>query len=336
MDLLTLSSALLLITTDSAAQTTEAAGMNDVIGIGGILATVIVGIVTCIVTWRMTLRSIKQQKITYRTQSFGIISTKIRTQQGALDELTITYGDQKLNNPYLLSLQIENTGNEAIVDPPICIRAKNSSVLIPGYFEDVPNGYEDKWILEHETDNSCKVVLKHINPKQIVKAYFFLDRSPEILFECPMPNVAIQRIGDTGMLEEINVIGTRKQKLQRATLALITLTLVLYTSQEFWAYLLASLLRYWNVPPLGIAAFVFSTLIISILLNIFGVNKLDRWIMQSKSRCRLIKGGLAICPLILLTLIIFDTTFMMEYAQIVIACIAILMISSLIHIVSVD
>ena len=36
---------------------------NDIIGIGGIIATLLVGIVTCLVTWKLTLKSIKQLKI---------------------------------------------------------------------------------------------------------------------------------------------------------------------------------------------------------------------------------------------------------------------------------
>lgn len=41
---------------------------NDIIGIGGIIATLLVGIVTCLVTWKLTMKSIKQLKISYNIQ----------------------------------------------------------------------------------------------------------------------------------------------------------------------------------------------------------------------------------------------------------------------------
>lgn len=50
---------------------------NDIIGIGGIIATLLVGIVTCLVTWKLTLKSIKQLKISYNIQVFPILSNSV-------------------------------------------------------------------------------------------------------------------------------------------------------------------------------------------------------------------------------------------------------------------
>ena len=44
----------------AAQEATTQAPSNDIIGIGGIIATLLVGIVTCLVTWKLTMKSIKQ------------------------------------------------------------------------------------------------------------------------------------------------------------------------------------------------------------------------------------------------------------------------------------
>lgn len=47
---------------------------DNLIGIGGIIATIIVGILTSLVTWELTIRTIKQFKLAYSIQLFPILS----------------------------------------------------------------------------------------------------------------------------------------------------------------------------------------------------------------------------------------------------------------------
>lgn len=168
---------------------------NDIIGIGGIIATLLVGIVTCLVTWKLTMKSIKQLKISYNIQVFPILSNSVTQNTDInLDDLKIQYKGKNLLNPCLLALEIVNIGNEAINEPPIKIRTDEDIEIIPGYFEDIPAGYEDLWSFDKTNSNSCNILLKHINPKQAVKTRFFLDNLPQkkIIFECPMQNVQTQ------------------------------------------------------------------------------------------------------------------------------------------------
>lgn len=79
-----------------------------------------------------------------------------------------------MSNPCLLALEIVNIGNEAINEPPIKIHTDEDIEIIPGYFEDIPAEYEDLWGFDKTNPNSCNIMLKHINPKQIVKTRFFL------------------------------------------------------------------------------------------------------------------------------------------------------------------
>lgn len=73
---------------------------NDIIGIGGIIATLLVGIVTCLVTWKLTMKSIKQLKISYNIQVFPILSNSVTQNTDInLDDLQIQYKGKNLLNP---------------------------------------------------------------------------------------------------------------------------------------------------------------------------------------------------------------------------------------------
>lgn len=332
-----ISSFILSVTTDTVAPQSNTGGISDIIGIGGILATIIVGIITCIVTWKLTIHSIKQQKLTYNTKVLNILSNSIKNQQDVLNDLTITYGTNKLNNPYLLLLEIENTGNEAIVNPPICIKSKSNTEIIPGYFQDIPPGYEEKWKMQQVSSNSCNILLEHINPKQIVKVCFFLDNSPEIVFTCPMQDLIVQEKSDDFATPQVSTNKNFK-RLQKVTFALLILTVILFISMDFWMELLYELA--WRdvllAPPLGIALFILSILVISILLNVFGTNKLDKLILKSNFRRRLVKWSLLILSVILTFLILFDIIIVNFRLQIITAVIIVFMLSLFIHIISID
>ena len=114
---------------------------NNMIGIGGIIATLLASIITCLVTWKVTMKSIKQLKISYNIQVFPILSNSVTQNTNInLDDLKIQYKDKELLNPCLLALEIINIGNEAINEPPIKIRTDENIEIIPGYFEDIPAG----------------------------------------------------------------------------------------------------------------------------------------------------------------------------------------------------
>ena len=126
---------ILLAASDEVVQASNASEMSNIIGVGGIIATIIVGVVTCIVTWKLTKLSIKQKRLSYGIKVLNILSTKIQGQYGVWDDLVITYGNRKLDDPCLLMLEIENSGNTAIIAPPICVRVDENVELIPGYFK---------------------------------------------------------------------------------------------------------------------------------------------------------------------------------------------------------
>lgn len=312
--------------------------ITNEIGIGGILATIIVGIVTCIVTWKLTMRSIKQQRLSYKYKKYSIISSSIQEQQKAFKDLVITYENKKLKNPCLLLLEIENTGNEAIVDPPICVRVDANTEIIPGYFQDVPVGYEDKWKINPKSKQSCNIILEHINPKQIVKVCFFLDNSPEkIEFECPMPNIDVQERSDNTSQMSMN---TKRhfRRLEVVTFTLLFFTVMLFVSFDPLICILYDLNWHYAIPaPTSyIFLFVASILVMSILLNIFGIKQFDNYITLNKNKARLIKCTLLVISSILTYFILHNILFVNIHIQILVAIIIIIMLSILIHIISIE
>jgi len=166
---------------------------QDYFSLISIIITILVGIISWIVSAFLTKKSIKQKKLAYEINYFPIISKDFISNAS---KLKIEYEGELLPEPTLLVVDVMNVGNEAIENPPIEIRAVGATYVIPGYLEDVPPGYEDIWKLERTDAESSAIKLKHINPKQVVKARFLLDEFPKEppLFVCPMKNLEVRKL----------------------------------------------------------------------------------------------------------------------------------------------
>lgn len=147
--------------------------MQDIIGIGGIIATIVVGVITCLVTWKVAKKSIEKSKLNYRIEIFPIL-----TSTDLSHEIKVSYSGEILKNPCLVVIGIKNTGNISIENPPIEIFCKNS-LLIPAYIEDIPDGYEDKWKVVSETKFKVMVNTEFLNPKQEMKIRLYADLNDE-------------------------------------------------------------------------------------------------------------------------------------------------------------
>lgn len=304
---------------------------NSIIGIGGILATIIVGIVTCIVTWKLTLRSTEQKKLSYSIKILNVFSNSIQKQYGAIADLSITYDNKKLKKPCLLLLEVENTGNKAIANPPISVRTRPNTEIIPMYFQDVPVGYDDKWDMKRESTNCCKLCLEHINPKQTVKVSFLLDTYPEkVLFECPMQNVLIHERNNS--IEDKYSNNMEIVRHKKITTLLFTLSILIFISMD---YIIRFLYHFFPEPyPFTIVLFILCTLVSSVILNIFEINRLDKLILKSKKNCIITFSSIIFISIFLLCLIINDILITNYLIQFFIALLVSVMIAYLIHILS--
>lgn len=277
------------------------------------------------------MKSIKQLKISYNIQVFPILSNSVTQNTNInLDDLKIQYKDKELLNPCLLALEIVNIGNEAINEPPIKIRTDENIEIIPGYFEDIPAGYEDLWNFDKTNPNSCNILLKHINPKQIVKTRFFLDNLPQkkIIFECPMQNVQPQEI----IYDNANITN-RITISSKSNITLIIITALLFVSIQQWRYFIDQFIRFTDVPLFTdlTILFIMTLLLLVIIMNVYGVSFADKYIKSHPKQSPFIKLTMAIVSIILLILIIFDYIIIGPIPQITTAIIVVVLLSLLIH-----
>lgn len=304
---------------------------NDVIGIGGIVATILVGVITCLVTWKLTMKSIKQLKMSYNVQIFPILSNSVTNNTEInLEDLKIQYKDKSLSNPCLLALEIVNTGNEAISNPPIKVRIDEDIEIIPGYFEDIPSGYEELWGFSKTTSSSCNIHLEHINPKQVVKARFFLDNLPQkkVIFECPMQNVQTQEVAYR------NTSATNKIAIStQSNIILICITALLYITIPQWSEYIRGFI--WttqiHLNTHEVVIFIMALLILSIVMNVYGVPVLDKFIKSHPKYSIGIRLIMIILSVILLALIVCDYIIINVTAQTITAIIVVVLLSLFIH-----
>lgn len=313
--------------------------MNDsLIGIGGIVATLVVGVITCFVTWILTVRTMKQLKIAFRLQVFSILSNTVTNNTKInMTDWQIKYKDKLLDNPCILTIDIINMGNTSLLKPPIKIRTNEDIIIIPAYFEEIPIGYEDLWIMNQTNlSNCCTLLIDHINPKQIVKARFILDKFPKekIHFECPMPDIQIQEISsniDTKSKATINISFTQKINIILA----LTFFILFFNGNKFY-YLIDYILEmnyplYRYLNPTEIISYIYGVLIITFIINVNRLRKLDNFFLMHPKKTIAIQIILALLYLVLLTLIIFNI-IRGFYIQIIIAAITVIMLSLFIHI----
>jgi len=142
--------------------------LQEYLGVGSIVATLLVGIISWVLSSYLTKKSLTKKKINYEIKLFPIISNNFVTRTS---DSQIYFHDKLLTEPTLLAVDIINSGNAAIECPPIEIEAVG--VYHSWYIENVPTAYAELWQLEKNDDHLCAINLKHINPGQVVEARFF-------------------------------------------------------------------------------------------------------------------------------------------------------------------
>lgn len=167
--------------------------LSEYLGLGSIIATVLVGIISWIISAYLTKKTLNKKKLNYEIKMFPIISKDFFSKSS---DLKIYFKEELLPEPTLLAVDIINSGNVAIESPPIEIETMGATYIIPGYIEEIPPGYEDIWELERTDAESCSIHLEHINPGQVVKARFFLDELPKNppVFKCPMKDLELKEV----------------------------------------------------------------------------------------------------------------------------------------------
>jgi hypothetical protein len=146
-----------------------------------------------VVTWLVAKKAQTKKQLSYRLSLDSLMPKKLADPH---EPLQITYKGELLVEPVLLSVDITNTGNAPVENPPIEIEAVGATYVIPGYFESCPPGYEDLWAIERTDAESCAIRLAHINPGQTVRARLLLDEYPDEppVFKCPMAGLEVKEL----------------------------------------------------------------------------------------------------------------------------------------------
>jgi hypothetical protein len=157
---------------------------SEYIAIAGVLAS----LVSALVTWLVMKRKFSSKRLSYAYEIEPIVRSG---DPDLARDLKVFFRGEELPEPALLSVTIANTGYTAIEDATVVIKLPGAMYLIPGYFLDVPAGYDLLWDIERSDAEECTIKFKHINPKQIAKVRLLMDEIPDgdPAISCPMPNV---------------------------------------------------------------------------------------------------------------------------------------------------
>ena len=310
----------------------------DIFGIVGILVTLLVGVLTAFVTWKATLRTIKQNRLSYSLQVFPILSNSLANKKSIhLEEFQIKYRDKQLQNPCLLTLDIQNTGNYSIKNPKIRIHSHENIGIFPAYLEEVPDGYEELWGFDNESNGA--LLLDHINPKQIVKARFYLDDIPKdrIIFECPMPDLKVDEIryDVSSKVAHFSTINSPRfwQTYQGANILLMAFTALILFATPYIESTIDTIAWYMNIylPDREIISFISATLLLAVIFNLIGLNRIDNYIKANSSHVFYISIGVLVVVSILLTCVITNFLITSNTAQIIVAIICSVLLAVLVH-----
>ncbi|WP_415884865.1 hypothetical protein ACMXYO_09310 [Neptuniibacter sp. QD37_6] len=173
-------------------QTAIQLSSSDLIAISAVVATLLVGVVSWFVSAALARKAMSRKEIQYRLRMTPLLD-KSRFRE--TDQIVMSYKDDVIDELVLLELDIINSGNVALENPPIKIEAIDPTYIIPAYIDDIPHGYDEHWDFEREDGETCLIRVDHINPGQVIKARFLMDQVPsgEPVFTCPMPNLKVTR-----------------------------------------------------------------------------------------------------------------------------------------------
>ena len=160
----------------------------DYIALAGVLATMI----SALVTWLVMKRQFASKKLSY---ALTVNTLLLKRDAGLAQDLKVFYKGEELPEPALLSVDISNIGLAAVEDAKVIIQLPGVAYLIPGYFQDIPLGYDPLWTIERTDAEECEIHFKHINPKQTARIRLLMDEVPkgEPSVSCPMPNVELTK-----------------------------------------------------------------------------------------------------------------------------------------------
>ena len=147
--------------------------------------------------WNLYVKRNQQMKLSYAMKYQRAFPNDL---QANLQDFRVFFRDELLPDPVYLTVAIKNTCSLAIENWTIEVGARGATYVIPGWFENLPDGYSNHWTITRKDAEICSIQLTHINPGQVVKAHFILDEYPEVppYLGCAYAN--LQLIKDDSLL----------------------------------------------------------------------------------------------------------------------------------------
>ena len=297
-----------------------------------VLAMILTAVLSAIVSWKIAKANTNVKNLSYSIRRYPILDCKFQSENARvpLKEIRIMYGDTILPNPCLVIVEIVNSGNRGIENPPILISNTENIEMIPLEVEDVPNGYF--WKIESEDSYSCKISASLLNPKQKLRASFFMNKTPKkpLDFSCAMCDLQCHEVsGNIDKPKRENASFKIPYGAALASIAVL-LTLLLQTdslirikklfSHEFGVY--------YDVFDF----YILATPILALILSYLVPRKLNEILVSNRSVSRVLLIGNIILAIVLLYLILND--ILKGYnLQLTIGVITIILFSVSIHII---
>ena len=313
--------------------TQQAANSDSFWNATNILVNVLIAIISAMIAWRVAKVNTNAKTLSYRVSMYPILDYKFQSKNGGvpLKEIKIMYNGAVLPNPCLVFLEITNTGNKGIENPPILISNNEEIEMIPLEIENVPKGFI--WKIESENEYSCKISASLINSKQKLRASFFMSENPKnpLEFSCAMCDLSYHEV--TGSIEKTKKTKSDFKVPYGAALGGIALLLIFLMQTELAYNLKMIFSRNFGVVDFGFDIYIIAIPIFAAILSWAIPRRFNALLMEH----RLIGSGIAaifFCTASILLYMILQNIFFSSFRiQIIIAVITIVLYSSVIHVI---
>ena len=149
-----------------------------------------------------------------------------------------------------------------------------------------------------------------------------------MVFECPMPNLQIQEVAYNNANS-----GNKITISSKSNIILMCITALLFVSIEQWRYYIDRFIWLTDIhlESSQVAIFIMSSLLLTVILNAYGVPIADKYIKAHPKQATFIKLVIILVSIILLALIICDYIIVHFIPKVITAIFVVILLSLLIH-----